>query len=200
MPDASSDAVPNLRLSLLTLAVAYFVYRYCTSYLSYKVGCCEPLAKAILLTWNEIQRETEWGARHGCQPMGERIPYRWPLALDLLKEQYDANKDKHLFASQTKYFDKYGPNFAFTLLGNQGLLTFDPKNVEAILVTHFEGAYCSIGCGLPKMGVSSLMVTNPCRLPTRSSKRCSLLLPWRRHLHPRWRPVEAFSRAPQTPF
>ncbi len=63
----------------------------------------------------------------------------WPFVLDLLKRQYDANKVKRLLAFQAPYFDEFGPNIEFTLFGGKGCLTFDPKNLEAILSTLFEG-------------------------------------------------------------
>lgn len=67
------------------------------------------------------------------------IPYKWPLALDILKRQYDASSEQQLLLFQSQYFDKLGPNMTFKLFGNQGYLTADPKNVEAILSTNFEG-------------------------------------------------------------
>ncbi|KAL2699682.1 hypothetical protein AAEP93_009657 [Penicillium crustosum] len=66
------------------------------------------------------------------------IPYKWPLALDILKRQYDALPDQRLLLFQSQYFDKIGPNMTFKLFGNQGYLTADPKNVESILSTNFE--------------------------------------------------------------
>ena len=71
--------------------------------------------------------------------MKAKIPYKWPLALDLLKQQYDANKRKILLCSQTPFFDKLGPNVEYTLVGTSGFLTFDPENLEAVLSTNFEG-------------------------------------------------------------
>ena len=70
--------------------------------------------------------------------MNAKVPYKWPLAIDLLTRQYNANKSQRLFAAQTQIFEPLGPNVEFTLLGNIGYVTFDPKNVEAILSTHFE--------------------------------------------------------------
>lgn len=67
------------------------------------------------------------------------IPYKWPWALDILKRQYDALPDQRILMFQSQYFDKLGPNMTFKLFGNQGYLTADPKNVEAILSTNFEG-------------------------------------------------------------
>ncbi|CAG8900248.1 unnamed protein product [Penicillium egyptiacum] len=66
------------------------------------------------------------------------IPYKWPLALDILKRQYDALPDQRLLLFQSQYFDRIGPNMTFKLFGNQGYLTADPKNVESILSTNFE--------------------------------------------------------------
>jgi hypothetical protein len=67
------------------------------------------------------------------------LPYKWPLALDILKRQYDALPDQHLLAFQSPYIEKM-PNMELHLFGNVGYLTADPKNVEAILHTNFEGA------------------------------------------------------------
>ncbi|CAI7620885.1 unnamed protein product [Penicillium bialowiezense] len=79
------------------------------------------------------------GDQHGCLPMQTWIPYKWPLALDILKRQYDASSEQQLLLFQSQYFNKLGPNMTFKLFGNQGYLTADPKNVEAILSTNFEG-------------------------------------------------------------
>lgn len=67
------------------------------------------------------------------------LPYKWPLALDILKRQYDALPDQRLLAFQSPYMEKM-PNMKLHLLGNVGYMTTDPKNVEAILNTNFEGA------------------------------------------------------------
>ena len=71
--------------------------------------------------------------------METKFPHKWPLALDILKRQYDANSDQHLMAFQSKYFDKIGPNMELKLFGAVGYMTIEPKNVEAILSTRFEG-------------------------------------------------------------
>lgn len=71
--------------------------------------------------------------------MGTEFPYKWPWALDLLYTQYQVNKTQKLLAAQTPYFDKLGPNIELRLFGDVGFLTFDPKNIEAILSTNFEG-------------------------------------------------------------
>jgi len=51
-----------------------------------------------------------------------------------------AIKEDRLFAYQQQFTDKLGPNFVMRLLGSWGYVTTDPKNVEAVLSTRFEGA------------------------------------------------------------
>lgn len=67
------------------------------------------------------------------------LAYKWPLALDILKLQYDALPDQRLLAFQSPYMEKM-PNMKLHLLGNVGYMTTDPKNIESILQTNFEGA------------------------------------------------------------
>ena len=66
-------------------------------------------------------------------------PVKWPLGLDVLKAQYEANSDQRLMAFQQPIIDSLGPNFEMTLLGASGFTTMDPANVEAVLSTRFEG-------------------------------------------------------------
>lgn len=86
-----------------------------------------------------------FGDRHGCLPMETKFPHKWPLALDVLKRQYDANSDRHLMAFQSKFFDKIGPNMELKLFGAVGYMTIEPDNVEAILSTRFEGMNLATG-------------------------------------------------------
>ena len=141
-----------------------------------------------------VQADDAFGAQHGCKPMGAKLPYQWPFALDLLKRQYDANKTQRLLAFQTPYFDKLGPNIELRLFGAVGYLTFDPKNLEAILSTKFEGL-------LPKSGNLALKMANHLpRLRTWIPEPCSTVLSGRRYLHTGWTPLEAFTRAAPTTF
>ena len=78
------------------------------------------------------------------------FPYKWPFALDLLYRQYQVNKTQRLLAFQTQFFDKLGPTIEFRLFGDVGFFTFDPKNVEAILSTNFEGMAPEV-FGLPAL-------------------------------------------------
>ena len=84
-----------------------------------------------------------FGRRHGCLPIEKKLPYKWPLALDIFKRQYDAAKAGKLMAFQADYFEetKVGQTFQVKLLGTVGYFTTDPKNIEAIVSTNFEGVY-----------------------------------------------------------
>lgn len=72
--------------------------------------------------------------------MAVNYPVKWPLGLDVLAGEYQANADQRLFAlGQQPTMDWLGPNFAMKLLGTTGYLTMDPENVEAILSSKFAG-------------------------------------------------------------
>jgi hypothetical protein len=71
----------------------------------------------------------------------KRLPYKWPLALDVFKRQYDALVAGNLLAFQAEYFHetKVGQTFEVKLLGRVGYFTTHPQNLEAILSKNFEG-------------------------------------------------------------
>ncbi len=89
---------------------------------------------------HSVKAITAFGVQHGCQPIVHEFPTKWPLGLDVLKAQFVAIKDHRLLAYQQPFIDELGPNFVMRLLGSWGYATTDPKNVEAILSTRFEGA------------------------------------------------------------
>ena len=65
------------------------------------------------------------------------MPYRWPLALDLLKRQYDIFLSSRTFERMTEYFD-IAPTCCIGLFGITGYFTTDPANIETILSTKFD--------------------------------------------------------------
>lgn len=87
------------------------------------------------------QTDKAFGERHGCLPIEKKLPYKWPLALDVFKRQYDALVSGNLLAFQAEYFEQtnVGQTFQVKLLGKVGYFTTDPKNIEAIVSTNFEG-------------------------------------------------------------
>ncbi|KAM0281820.1 hypothetical protein ACHAQH_003309 [Verticillium albo-atrum] len=82
------------------------------------------------------QEEQAFAARHGCQPVLARLPYKWPFAIDLLKHQYDALPGGRLLDFQTKYLAT-APTILINILGEGYILT-DPVNIEAVLNSRFE--------------------------------------------------------------
>ncbi|KAI4957864.1 hypothetical protein J4E86_005004 [Alternaria arbusti] len=65
------------------------------------------------------------------------IPYRWPLALDLLKKNYEILFSDHTLEGLTPYFG-IAKTCCIHTFGVTGYFTTDPENVEAILSTKFE--------------------------------------------------------------
>lgn len=108
----------SLWLSFLSLAFAYGIYKYYQK-------------------WQENQADKAFAKQHGCLPMETKLPYKWPLALDILKRQYDALPSQRLLAFQTQYIEKM-PNMEVALFGAKGYLVTDPRNVESLLSTRFE--------------------------------------------------------------
>ncbi|KAL8826404.1 MAG: hypothetical protein Q9170_007415 [Blastenia crenularia] len=85
--------------------------------------------------------ETIFAEQHGCQPMKNKYPCKWPLGLDVLHKQWKANAEKRLLAFQQPTLDEYGPTLEIKILGSVGFTTFDPENIEAALSTRFDD-YC----------------------------------------------------------
>ena len=90
------------------------------------------------LTLN-TQADTVFGNQHGCQPTAVRFPVKWPFGIDVLRAQVAAIAENRFFAYQKPFIDDLGPNFTVTMLGRTGYTTIDPKNLEAVLSTRFEG-------------------------------------------------------------
>ncbi|KAJ5678691.1 n-alkane-inducible cytochrome p450 protein [Penicillium macrosclerotiorum] len=75
--------------------------------------------------------------QYNCAPVLPFVPYKWPLALDLLKRQYEIFFGEHTFEQLTPYFD-IAATCRINLFGLTGYFTTDPENVEAILSTSFK--------------------------------------------------------------
>ena len=128
---------PGLYLPSLISVLAYFLYRFhqrrreskvIPSYCHFTLGS----------DYNE-QAEEIYGKQHGCQPIAVQFPVKWPLGIDVLRAQLAAIADNRLFAYQQPFIDDLGPNFSIKMLGAMGYSTIDPKNLEAMLSTRFEG-------------------------------------------------------------
>lgn len=66
-------------------------------------------------------------------------PYEWPFALDMLIKIIKGDREMRLLSLIKECCDKTGNTFEQQLLGGRGFVTIDPRNVEAILSSNFEG-------------------------------------------------------------
>ncbi|KAI1357977.1 cytochrome P450 [Xylaria arbuscula] len=98
---------------------------------------------AILCSFIYIRRvnrrklEASIAKQNNCEPVIPFVPYRWPLALDLLKRQYDILFSDNTFERLTPFFSIAG-TCRIHLFGITGYFTTDPANIETILSTKFE--------------------------------------------------------------
>lgn len=83
------------------------------------------------------QLEEAIAEQHGCKPVLPRVPYKWPLALDLLKVQYEALFSGHTLEALTNYITIAG-TVRLELWGVTGYITTDPENVDTILSKRFD--------------------------------------------------------------
>jgi cytochrome P450 len=74
-----------------------------------------------------------------CKPAYVR-PYRWPLALDILKRYIEAINAQVLQNDDLDLYKELGcrPTWYQNILGTWHHFTTDPKNIQAILATQFE--------------------------------------------------------------
>lgn len=75
---------------------------------------------------------------HQCERL-KVLPYKWPLALDLLFEVYRHAMKGQILHLLSNLVMPLPPTFEQKLLGLSGIDTMDPKNIEALLGTQFEG-------------------------------------------------------------
>jgi hypothetical protein len=80
----------------------------------------------------------EVGLERACQPP-RRLSFRWPLAIDIIVEAFNADKQGHILDFFVKCVSRTGNTFEQRILGARGIDTQDPQNIEAILSTQFNG-------------------------------------------------------------
>jgi cytochrome P450 len=106
------------------------------SYSKAGMTLCFPL-NTRLSTSCPTQVESALTEQHGCQTVLPRVPYKWPLALDLLKVQFQAYVSGHSLEVLTPYIT-IAPTIRLELWGVTGYITTDRENIHAILSTRFE--------------------------------------------------------------
>jgi len=67
------------------------------------------------------------------------LPYRWPLALDLVFDAFRKAREKHALHWFVEIFERTGPTFEQNILGAKSIDTVEPDNIESILSTGFSG-------------------------------------------------------------
>ncbi|KAM7188922.1 cytochrome P450 [Rhypophila sp. PSN 637] len=79
-------------------------------------------------------------AKQGCQ-RAPRIPNKYPFGLDFFRDAAKADKEKTFPEMMIKRYGTLGPavkTFEHYTLGNHGISTNDPKNIQAVLATKFK--------------------------------------------------------------
>ena len=69
----------------------------------------------------------------------QTVPYKWPLAVDLLWAVYYHARKGNILQFFNGIIAKLPPTFEQKILGLSGNNTFDPRNIEAVLATQFSG-------------------------------------------------------------
>ena len=77
--------------------------------------------------------ENASGDRHGRQSIKTIFQCILPSGLDLVRVLLAANADQHLLSYFQPFIDSLRPNLELRILGNVGLVTIDPENVQAVL-------------------------------------------------------------------
>ncbi|KAK0671022.1 putative n-alkane-inducible cytochrome p450 protein [Cercophora samala] len=123
----TASQISGLRILAVSLSIALVTYAY-------------------YIRRNRKILESSIAEQHNCKPVLPYVPYKWPLALDLLKRQMEILASDHAFEGFTPYFN-IAPTCCIHLFGATGYFTSDPENVEAILCTNFD----DYGLGSRKM-------------------------------------------------
>jgi hypothetical protein len=93
---------------------------------------------------NNMQEQEAFAMLHGCLPPHSEFKHRWPWALDLIKSHVATMLTDHALALQVEFTESFGMTFAAYLFGCVGYFTSDPRNIEAITTSRFQGAYNSL--------------------------------------------------------
>lgn len=84
------------------------------------------------------QSDREFSVRHGCLPP-KRLRNAWPLGLDRILQIFQADANQRLMALFLFHFRDVGNTLEQVFLGTRAFGTIDPKNLEAMLSTQFNG-------------------------------------------------------------
>ena len=92
-----------------------------------------------IIRWIIVNRHHAIKADHlGCKPP-PRLPYRFPLALDLIYESLAADRAKVFPDAIVERMEKVGaPTYSITAIFEEMVFTADSLNIQAILATQFN--------------------------------------------------------------
>lgn len=121
----------NFSTTVLALFVLYVLFqRSSTKRVSGDLGFTQ--AKLTV----SLQTETLFEQRHGCGAP-RRLPYKWPLALDIVFDAFRIIGEKQALQYFVDIFERIGPTFEQHILGAKGIDTVEPENLESVLSTNF---------------------------------------------------------------
>lgn len=100
-------------------------------------------ASADVRSHNVDRRQGDFvlGLKHGCLPPPQ-LPNQWPLGIDWIRKLWRSDSEQHLLAFLCAIADGYEPRnnlFQYLLVGPRAFHVLDPKNLEAVLSTNFQG-------------------------------------------------------------
>ena len=142
---------------LLLPILSYCAFRMLFKYLDYRVrhtwhlillrftvkplGLCWRTGRhrTVSAQWaNTSKTDKTFGEQHGCQPPN-RLLNEFPLGLDRLHQIFSADANNRLMALFMYHFRLWGDTLEQVFLGTRALGTIDPRNLEAMLSTQFNG-------------------------------------------------------------
>ena len=96
------------------------------------------LAYTLYNKLNHTHRERLFALKHGCQRL-RRAPQRDKiLGIDVFLRVAKATREHQSMQHISNWFSQVGSTFRFNVLGDKVIMTNEPMNVQAILVTHFS--------------------------------------------------------------
>lgn len=97
--------------------------------------------------------DAAFGRQHGCQPPN-RLLNKFPLGIDRLHQIFDADANNRLMALFMYHFRLWGDTLEQVFLGTRAFGTIDPKNLEAMLSTQFDGRDKALNCRIATHNLS----------------------------------------------
>ena len=142
---ASESALYVLPLST-TISISFGLFFAYTSYVLLRKHLGNQVSKSSDSRSDNVDREQTDGAlsiRCGCLPPPQ-LPNKWPLGIDWIRELWRSDSEQHLLAFLCSIADGYEPRnnlFQYLLVGPRAFHVLDPKNLEAVLSTNFQGMH-----------------------------------------------------------